>query len=93
MIVYMVISERAEEEESNTHVDEVRIFSKLDDAKAFAKRKFEDFLKIFDVTKDDERVEVTEKENSEEEYSIHANFQYRYNYWGVYVSIQKKEIE
>lgn len=93
MIVYMVISEREEEEESNMHVDEIRIFSKLDDAKAFAKRKFEDFLKIFDVTKDDERVEVTEKENSEEEYSIHANFQYRYNYWGVYVSIQKKEIE
>lgn len=93
MIVYMVISERAEEEESNMHVDEIRIFSELDDAKAFAKRKFEDVLKNFDVTKDDVRVEETEKENSEEEYSIHANFQYRYNYWDVYVSIQKKEIE
>ena len=93
MIVYMVISERAEEEESNMHVDEIRIFSKLDDAKALAKRKFEDVLKIFDVTKDDVRVEEMEKENSEEEYSIHANFQYRYNYWDVYVSIQKKEIE
>ena len=61
MIVYMVISERAEEEESNMHVDEIRIFSKLDDAKAFAKRKFEDVLKIFDVTKDDVRVEEMEK--------------------------------
>lgn len=93
MLVYMVISERAEEEESSTHVDEIRLFSKLDDAKAFAKRKFEDVLKIFNLTKDDVRVEEKEKENSEEEYSIHANFQYRYDMWDVWVSIQKKEVE
>lgn len=89
----MVISERAEEEDSDMHVDEIRIFSKLDDAKAFAKRKVEDILKIFNVPKDEVSVEETEKENSEEEYSIHANFQYRYNCWDVYVSVQKKEIE
>lgn len=88
-----MVSERVEEVETNSLVDEIRIFSKLEDAKAFAKRKFEDVLKIFDVTKDDVRVEETEKENSEEVYSIHANFLDGYTRWDVWVSIEKKEIE
>lgn len=93
MTVYMVISERALTEELNGIVDEIRIFSKLDDAKAFAKRKFEDVLEIFNVTKDAVRVEETEKENSEEEYSIHTNFRFCGTEWGVWVSILKKEVE
>lgn len=93
--VYMVVSERVEEVETNSlvDVDGIRIFSKLNEAKTFAKRKLEDVLKIFDVTKDDVRVEESEKENSEEEYSIHANFLDHYTEWDVWVSIQKKEIE
>lgn len=93
--VYMVVSERVEEVETNTlvDVDGIRIFSKLNEAKTFAKRKLEDVLKIFDVTKDDVRVEESEKENSEEEYSIHANFLDHYTEWDVWVSIRKKEIE
>lgn len=91
--VYMVVSERVEEVETNTLVDEIRIFSKLDDAKTFAKRKLEDVLKIFDVTKDDVRVEETEEDHQEEVYYIHADFLHGYTQWDVWISIQKKEIE
>lgn len=91
--VYMVVSERVEEVETNTFVDEIRIFSKLDEAKTFAKRKLEDVLKIFDVTKDDVRVEETEEDHQEEVYYIHVDFFHHYTKWDIWVSIHKKEIE
>lgn len=91
--VYMVTSERGTQEDMHNLVDETKIFKNLDDAQAFAKRKFEDVLKIFDVTKDDVRVEEADKENFEEVYYIHANFLHGYTEWDVWVSIQKKEIE
>lgn len=96
MIVYIVTSERAIREELNGLVDEIRVFSKLDNAKAFAKRKFEDIIKFFGLTKDSVKVDeedYSEKENSEEEYSIHTNFRFCGTEWDVWVSIQKKEIE
>lgn len=92
-IVYMVTSERGTQEDMNNLVDETKIFENLDDAKTYAKRKFEDVLKMFGVTKDDVKVEESEKEHYEEAYSIHANFLHRYTEWDVWVSIQKKEIE
>ena len=90
--VYMVTSERGTQEDMHNLVDETKIFKNLDDAKTYAKRKFEDVLKMFGVTKDDVNVEVSEKEK-EEEYYIHANFLHLYIEWDVWVSIQKKEIE
>lgn len=91
--VYMVTSERGTQEDAHNLVDEIKIFENLDNAKTYAKRKFEDVLKMFDVTKDDVRVEEADKENFEEVYSIHANFLHRYTEWDVWVLIQKKEIE
>lgn len=91
--VYMVTSERGTQEDMHNLVDETKIFKNLDDAKTYAKRKFEDVLKMFGVTKDDVKVEEADKENFEEVYFIHANFLHRYTEWDVWVSIQKKEIE
>ena len=91
--VYMVTSERGTQEDAHNLVDEIKIFENLDNAKTYAKRKFEDVLKMFDVTKDDVRVEEADKENFEEVYSIHANFLHRCTEWDVWVLIQKKEIE
>ena len=90
--VYMVTSERGTQEDMHNLVDETKIFENLDDAKTYAKRKFEDVLKMFGVTKDDVNVEESGKEK-EEEYYIHANFLHRYTEWDVWVLIQKKEIE
>lgn len=90
--VYMVTSERGTQEDMHNLVDETKIFKNLNDAKAYAKHKFEDVLKIFGITKDDVNVEESGKEK-EEEYYIHANFLHSYTEWDVWVSIQKKEIE
>lgn len=90
--VYMVTSERGTQEDMNNLVDETKIFENLDNAKTYAKRKFEDVLKMFGATKDDVNVEESGKEK-EEEYSIHAKFLHRYTEWDVWVLIQKKEIE
>lgn len=57
MIVHMVTSQRAEKEDSNYFVEEIRLFSNLDAAKIFAKHKFEEVLKIFGLTKDDVEIE------------------------------------
>jgi len=91
--VYMVTSERGTQEDMHNLVDETKIFENLDNAKTYAKRKFEDVLKMFGVTKDDVNVEESGKEKEEEEYSIHAKFLHRYTEWDVWVLIQKKEIE
>lgn len=88
----MVTSERGTQEDMNNLVDETKIFENLDNAKTYAKRKFEDVLKMFGATKDDVNVEESGKDK-EEEYSIHAKFLHRYTEWDVWVLIQKKEIE
>ena len=91
--VYMVTSERAEKENSQSLIDEIKLFASFNDAKEYAKRKFEEILKIFGITKDNVKVEEAEKENSEELYFIQSNFQRYSKEWDVWVSIQKKEIE
>lgn len=90
--VYMVTSERGTQEDMHNLVDETKIFKNLNDAKAYAKRKFEDVLKIFGITKDDVNVEESGKKK-EEEYYIHANFLHSYDIWDVWVTVQKKEVE
>lgn len=91
--VYMVTSERAEKEDLQSLIDETKLFASFDDAKEYAKRKFEEVLKIFGVTKDNVKVEESEKENSEELYSIHSNFLYSGHEWDIWVTIQEKEIQ
>lgn len=91
--VYMVISERAEREDSQSLIDEIKLFASFNDAKEYAKRKFEEILKIFGVTKDSVKIEEAEKGNSEELYFIQSNFQRYSKEWDIWVSIQKKEIE
>ena len=91
--VYMVTSERAEKENSQSLIDEIKLFASFNDAKEYAKRKFEEILKIFGITKDNVKVEEAEKENSEELYFIQSIFQRYSKEWDVWVSIQKKEIE
>lgn len=91
--VYMVTSERAEREDSQYLIDETKLFASFDDAKEYARHKFEKVLKIFGLTKDDVKVQEAEKENSEEVYFIQSNFIYHYSEWDVWVSIEKKEIE
>lgn len=91
--VYMVTSERAEREDSQYLIDETKLFASFDDAKEYARHKFEKVLKIFGLTKDDVKVQEAEKENSEEVYFIQSNFIYHYSEWDVWVLIEKKEIE
>ena len=91
--VYMVTSERAEKEDLQSLIDETKLFASFDDAKEYAKRKCEEVLKIFGVTKDNVKVEESEKENPEEVYSIHSNFLYSSREWDIWVTIQKKEIQ
>lgn len=45
------------------------------------------------ITKDNVKVEESEKENSEELYSIHSNFLYSGHEWDIWVTIQEKEIQ
>ena len=91
--VYMVTSERAEKENLNGIMNDTKLFANFEDAKAYAKCKFEEVLKIFSVTKDAVKVEETEKENTEELYFIYSNFRHHGIEWYVWVSIQKKEIQ
>ena len=91
--VYIVTSERAEKKDLNGLMDETKLFANFEDAKEYAKCKFEEVLKFFNVTKDAVRVEEREKENTEELYFIDSNFRHHGTEWYVWVSIQKKEIE
>ena len=91
--LYMVTSERAEKKDLNGLMDETKLFANFEDAKEYAKCKFEEVLKFFNVTKDAVRVEEREKENTEELYFIYSNFRHHGTEWYVWVSIQKKEIE
>lgn len=95
MIVHMVTSQRAEKEDSNYFVEEIRLFSNLDAAKIFAKHKFEEVLKIFGLTKDDveiEEVDYLGNGNTADEYYLHANFR-EHGDWSVWVIVEKKEVE
>lgn len=91
--VYMVTSERAEKENLNGIMNDTKLFANFEDAKAYAKCKFEEVLKFFSVTKDAVKVEEAEKENTEELYFIYSNFRHHGIEWYVWVSIQKKEIQ
>mgnify|MGYP004581260811 FL=1 len=93
--VYMVTSERAEKKDLNGLMNETKLFANFEDAKAYAKCKFEEVLKFFSVTKDAVKVEEKEKKKgyTEEVYFIYSNFRHHGTEWYVWVSIQKKEIE
>lgn len=91
--VYMVTSERAEKKDLNGLMDETKLFANFEDAKEYAKCKFEEVLKFFNVTKDAVRVEEREKENTEELYFIYSNFRHHGTEWYVWVAIEKKQIQ
>lgn len=91
--VYMVTSERAEKKDLNGLMDETKLFANFEDAKEYAKCKFEEVLKFFNVTKDAVKVEEREKENTEELYFIYSNFRHHDTEWYVWVAIEKKQIQ
>lgn len=92
MMVYMVTLQKAEKTDTQYYIDEIKLFSNFDAAKAYAKYGLKKILEIFNIPED--KVRISEEDYPEkEELAIHANFQHEDREWNSWTIVQKKEIE
>lgn len=88
----MVTFQSAETTSTQYNIDEIKLFSNLDNAKAYAKTLLKRISEIFNISED--KIKVSEKYYpEEEEFDIHANFQHEDREWNSWAIVQKKEVE
>lgn len=92
MTIYIVTSQSAEKAGIQYHIDEIKLFSNFNSAKAYAKHRLKKILEIFNTPKDKVRI----AENGcpgKEELVINVNFQYDNRELNSWILVQKKKVE